>query len=90
MISDKITNKTVLRISDYRPNGLDNAVDLFEKEASKFNDAKFLVYWDPDIDGLFAGYMVEQFLKLLGLYNKNFRYVLNPKRKHGFFIDDED
>ena len=90
MITDKITNKTVLKIPEYRPNGLKNAVDLFEAEASKFQDAKFMVYWDPDIDGLFAGYIVEEFLKLLGLYNKNFKYKLNEKRKHGFFIKDSE
>lgn len=89
MIQDKIKNKTVLKIPEYSPKGIEQAVDLFEKEANKFNDAKFLVYWDPDIDGLFAGYIVEEFLKLLGLYNSNFKYVLNQQRKHGFFLTDE-
>lgn len=42
-----------------------------------------LVYFDPDIDGGFAGLLVCKFLSQLG---KEFTWYCNSKREHGWFL----
>lgn len=64
----------------YYPQGCLNARNIFQKSE------KFLVYYDPDNDGLIAGYLCEVFLKALG---KSFSYYINNDRAHGFLIPTE-
>lgn len=58
--------------------GIEKAVELL-KEASKC-----VVYFDPDIDGLIAGYLACRFLDKL---KKPYTYILNENRAHGFKTD---
>lgn len=45
---------------------------------------KYLVYLDPDVDGLIAGYFVYTFLMK---NNIKPQYYVNENRQHGFFLD---
>lgn len=44
----------------------------------------YLVYGDPDIDGMIAAYLVCAYLRKVG---KNFDYYINQNRQHGFYIE---
>lgn len=57
--------------------GTDIAKNIIEKNLSR----PILVYFDPDVDGLFSGYIACQFLEKKGL---KYQYYLNKKREHGF------
>lgn len=46
----------------------------------------FLVYGDPDIDGMIAAYLVCAYLRRRGT---DFSYYINENRQHGFFIPYE-
>lgn len=46
----------------------------------------FLVYGDPDIDGMIAAYLVCAYLRKNGT---TFDYYINPNRKHGFTLPME-
>ena len=43
----------------------------------KGKDAKFCVYYDPDIDGLFSGLLAEEYLERLGFKNIHYKYYLH-------------
>lgn len=43
----------------------------------------YLVYGDPDIDGMIAAYLVCVYLRKLG---KTFDYYINSNRSHGFYL----
>lgn len=77
-------------LPEFVPQGADLAFSLFKNEAAKGKDAKFLVYFDPDIDGLMSGLLVEQYLERIGLKNVHYRFYLNPNRAHGFKMSDEE
>lgn len=77
-------------LPEFTPQGAELAFNLFKNEASKGKDAKFLVYFDPDIDGLMSGLLVEQYLERIGLKNVHYRFYLNPNRAHGFKMSDEE
>jgi single-stranded DNA-specific DHH superfamily exonuclease len=50
--------------------------------AKILNDAKrILVYYDPDVDGIFSGYFVTD---VLSAYNVPNIYYINENREHGF------
>ena len=76
-------------LPNYIPQGCDLAFQLLSKELRKGADAKILVYYDPDIDGLMAGLLVETYLEQLGYKNKNYKYYLNRNRTHGFKLSDD-
>lgn len=59
----------------YKPRGLAQAKEILEKSSS------FVVYYDPDIDGLVSGYMVQRFLSMYGFSSL---YYINADRQHGF------
>lgn len=63
----------------YRPKGLEKASELLAKST------KLLVYYDPDPDGLFSGYLVANVLKR---YNRPYIYYINENRQHGMTLDD--
>ena len=75
----------------YVPRGTDVAWDIIAKSD------KFLVYFDPDIDGLFAGILGEVFLTNLNEYlikigsERRISYdsYMNSNRRHGFTLSDE-
>ena len=58
--------------------GADKARELIEK----MDDV--LVYFDPDVDGMIAGYFVCKFLKEHG---KSFTWYVNSERMHGWQLD---
>lgn len=43
-----------------------------------------LVYFDPDVDGVFAGFLVCRWLSKLG---KSFKWYINTNREHGWTLD---
>lgn len=43
-----------------------------------------IVYFDPDVDGVFAGYLFVRWLTKLG---KKFKWYINTNREHGWTID---
>lgn len=44
---------------------------------------EWLVYFDPDVDGVVAGYLVCKFLKK---HNRKFSWYINSNRAHGWFL----
>lgn len=65
----------------YKPKGVVIAFRILGKSS------KFLVYYDPDIDGLVSGSIAQRFLREGGF---NSEYYINQNRGHGFKISDED
>lgn len=80
-----------IKIPEYKPNGLAEGKWILDRALQQGKDSKILVYYDPDIDGLMAGLLVEEYLNKLGLgvKCKNYRYYLNKDRAHGFKLTDE-
>ena len=76
----------MLEIKEYKPKGTEKAINILQKAINTPNK-KFLVYYDPDIDGLVAGYLAEELLKLLGK-DVEVEYIINENRTHGFLIED--
>lgn len=64
----------------YQPFGLAEAGAILSRAE------KFLVYYDPDVDGLIAGHFV---VNLLKMYRKPYIYYINENRKHGMLLNDE-
>ena len=58
-------------------------VELVKEFIEKFKNRRVLVYFDPDVDGLFSGYFVCELLQKLGL---QYTYFVNSKRQHGFTL----
>lgn len=58
--------------------------DVCSKLIAKYD--KFLVYGDPDIDGLYATKLTIEFLKSQG---KAYTYYINSNRQHGFLLSKE-
>ena len=56
--------------------------DTFREMISNFNNV--IVYFDPDVDGMIAGYFVCKYLTMLG---KKFQWYVNSDRKHDWSID---
>lgn len=71
----------------YVPHGTDIAFKILGKEMSKGEDSKFLVYYDPDIDGLLAGFLGQRFLSR---FNKKSLYHINENRGHGFHLPESE
>jgi single-stranded DNA-specific DHH superfamily exonuclease len=61
--------------------GVNYVLDILKKST------KYLVYFDPDIDGLIAGYFAYDFLLKNGITAE---YHINENRRHGFFLDEND
>ena len=61
----------------YIPSGVTEAVEILNKSTN------YIVYYDPDPDGLIAGSLVS---KLLTDYGKPSIYYINENREHGFTI----
>lgn len=61
----------------YVPQGVSYVVDILNKST------KYMVYYDPDPDGLVAGSFVT---KLLTDFGKESSYYINENREHGFMI----
>lgn len=70
----------------FRPQGIKEAAEILRRDMQE-GTRKFLVYYDPDIDGLIAGYLVSLFLRLCGI---KFEVFINTDRKHGFFLSPKD
>lgn len=68
----------------YRPKGAGVVSKILRKCAMQ--DKKFVVYYDPDIDGLVSGAIAQFFLKSLGIPST---YYINPNRGHGFKMPKE-
>ena len=65
----------------HRWKGLSIAKDMLSSY-----DKDILVYFDPDVDGMVAGYLVCKYLSLEG---KSFRWYVNSGRKHDWSIEFE-
>lgn len=78
-----------IKLPDFIPKGSDIAFHLLNNELKKGRDGKIFVYFDPDIDGLMSGLLVEQYLEKMGILGKNYRFYLNDNRAHGFKLTDE-
>lgn len=70
-------------IAKYQPKGVAKAVEILNKAV----EDKFLVYGDPDPDGLYASYCIIQLLKR---FNKKYKYHINENREHGFKLPIDD
>lgn len=81
---------TNIEIPQFIPKGSEAAYQLLELEMRKGKDAKFCVYYDPDIDGLFSGLLVEQYLERIGYKNSYYLHHLNEDRAHGFKLSNEE
>ena len=64
----------------YFPQGCEEARRIFQ------NGKQYLVYYDPDNDGLIAGYLCEVFLDGM---EKSHKHCINKNRAHGFLIPRE-
>lgn len=86
-----LNDKKIGKLPEYYPKGLKEAAYLLDLELRKGKDAKILIYYDPDIDGLFSGLIMERFLTNIGLGTqlKNYRYYINNNRAHGFMLSDK-
>jgi len=70
----------------YVPKGCNIALRIIDKEMRKGLMSKFFVYYDPDIDGLMAGYITERYLDK---FNKHSLFYINENREHGFKMPPE-
>lgn len=52
----------------------------------KNKDRPILVYYDADVDGVFAGFIASKWLDSQGL---KYQYYINPNRTHGFKLNVE-
>ena len=86
---EKVQPPAGVVLPEYVPKGSELASILFESERAKGAEAKIFNYIDPDIDGLTAGLIVEQYIEKLGLINKHYKYYINQNRAHGFKLTDE-
>ena len=75
----------VKEIKNYIPRGSSKAFKILNKEMSKGEKSNFLVYYDPDIDGLMSGFIAQRFLEK---FNKNSIFYINEDRTHGFRIPE--
>lgn len=75
----------MLEIQPYKPVGVEKAFNILSKSMGN-KDTKYLVYYDPDVDGLFAGYIAQS---LLTKFNRKSEYHINNNREHGFLMSDE-
>lgn len=64
----------------YIPRGVREASDILSKST------KFLIYYDPDIDGAISGELTRRFLTA---YNQPFMYYINENRQHGLKMPDD-
>lgn len=67
----------------YKFSGSELAEEILRGNKGK---TKFLVYGDPDIDGMIACYLACRFLDYEGI---SYEYYVNPNRKHGFYLPYE-
>lgn len=58
--------------------------ELVKDFIESYKERPIIVYFDPDPDGLFAGYFV---CKLLDSLKLKYSYYVNSKRKHGFDLE---
>lgn len=79
-----------IKIPNFIPKGVEAGKAILDLELAKGKDCKFLVYYDPDIDGLMAGLLVEEYLNKMGfgVQCPNYKYYLNNNRAHGFVLTD--
>lgn len=75
-----ILDKTI-KLHSFR--GSECVEDFFE---NRFRGSEVLVYFDPDIDGLISGLFACKSLALKGI---KFRWYINSRREHGFFLPIE-
>lgn len=68
----------------YRPKGVEIAKRIIGKCWMENKD--YMVYYDPDPDGVFAGYIVERFIRQIG---RKSMYYINENRGHGFLLPKE-
>jgi len=76
-----------VHLPEFEPKGIEKAFLIFDAEVKKGAEARILNYIDPDIDGLNAGLIVEQYLEKLGLKNNHYKFYVNKNRTHGFKFD---
>lgn len=67
---------------NWKPVGLELAYKILNK-----SEGKLLVYFDPDVDGLFSGYLACRVLDALG---KSYDKYINSNRAHGFLMSEQE
>lgn len=65
------------------PQGTDIASQILATSA----DDSFVVYYDPDVDGLMAG---REVCAVLDAFKKKYAIYINENREHGFFYGNND
>ncbi|MNL91415.1 DHH family protein [compost metagenome] len=58
----------------YTPSGLQQFLNILGRSS------KYIIYYDPDIDGLFSGFLID---RVLTHFKKQFSYIINKDREHG-------
>ena len=66
---------------------LPRGTDVASKILATAADDSYIVYYDPDVDGLMAG---REVCAVLDAYNKKYSVYINANREHGFFYGDND
>lgn len=64
----------------YKPIGVKKAYEILR------GSQKVLVYYDPDVDGLISGFMIESMLKEI---KKPYEIYINENREHGVLLSEE-
>lgn len=75
-------------LGDYKPLGLEKGLKIIEK--SKKQSAKYVVYFDPDVDGLFSGKISEDFLTEYTQGQGVIERRINKDRAHGIYLGEAE
>lgn len=67
-------------VKNHQFQGVNIAAKIFSNTPQS---EEWLVYFDPDVDGVIAGYLVCKFLKK---HNRKFSWYINSNRAHGWFL----
>lgn len=59
-------------------------VELFKELLIEYFDRPWVLYGDPDVDGLISLKLMTEFAEMLG---KQYSYYVNEHRKHGFILN---
>ena len=66
----------------WTPQGIELTADILSR-----TKGTVLVYYDPDVDGVYSGKFV---CSVLDMYKIPYERYINPNRQHGFFYPDID
>lgn len=61
-------------------------IDVAERILDRAESGKTLIYFDPDVDGMVAGFFFAMVLMERGITYKTY---INPQRRHGFLLEPD-